>query len=73
MRLITVHIPDYFLDIIHELVRANRFPNRSDLIRNAIREFIRTEIYSLSREVEVIDSETSKKALQNIIEISRKV
>lgn len=43
MRLITVHIPQKWLDLLDELVAAGLYPNRSEIIRLAIREFLKNE------------------------------
>ncbi|MEM0462880.1 ribbon-helix-helix domain-containing protein [Pyrobaculum sp.] len=40
MVLISVHLPQKMLQQIEELVKGNLFPNRSELIRSAIRELI---------------------------------
>ena len=52
MRLITCHVPEFFLDCINDLIRAGRFPNRSEFIRHAVREMLRVEIRSLKGELD---------------------
>lgn len=44
MSLITVHIPEKFLKEIEKLVEEGYYPNRSEVIRIAIRDFLRQEI-----------------------------
>ncbi len=43
MRVVTVHLPEAYLEAIDELVRKKRYPNRAEAIRMAVRDFIRTE------------------------------
>ena len=40
MKLITVHIPEMFLDALDYLVEEGKYPNRSEIIRIAIRDFL---------------------------------
>lgn len=43
MKLITLNLPDRYLDGIEILVREEIYPNRSEAIRTAIRDFLRRE------------------------------
>ncbi|MEA2070324.1 MAG: ribbon-helix-helix domain-containing protein [Asgard group archaeon] len=45
MRLLTVHVPDGFLEGLDELVRQKRYANRSEIIRIAIRDLLRDELW----------------------------
>jgi len=45
MRLLTVHVPDGFLEGLDELVRKKRYANRSEIIRIAIRDLLREELW----------------------------
>lgn len=45
MKLITVHIPEKFLEALDELVAEGKYPNRSEIIRIAIRDFLREELW----------------------------
>ncbi|MBY8982990.1 MAG: type II toxin-antitoxin system ParD family antitoxin [Candidatus Lokiarchaeota archaeon] len=47
MKLITCHIPEQYLKGIEELVTANYYPNRSEVIRVAVRDLLKTELNSL--------------------------
>lgn len=49
MKLITVHIPEKFLEALDELVAEGRYPNRSEIIRIAIRDFLREELWRSSK------------------------
>jgi len=49
IKLITCHIPEQYVKGIEELVDANYYPNRSEAIRVAIRDLLKTELSSLIR------------------------
>ncbi|MHA1871682.1 MAG: ribbon-helix-helix domain-containing protein [Promethearchaeota archaeon] len=44
MKLITVHIPEAYLNAIDQLVAAEAYPNRSETIRVAIRDLLKNEL-----------------------------
>ncbi len=52
MKLITCHIPEAYLTGIEELVNMNMYPNRSEVIRVAIRDLLKTELSSILRKKE---------------------
>ncbi len=45
MRLIAVHLPDRYIDDLQRLVDENRYPNRSEVIRIAIRDLLKRELW----------------------------
>ena len=45
MRLVTVHLPSEYLADLDELVRQQRYPNRSETIRVAIRDLLKEELW----------------------------
>ena len=45
MRLVTVHLPEEFLEGLEELVRRQRYPTRSEAIRVAIRDLLKDEVW----------------------------
>ncbi len=47
MKLITCHIPEAYIDGIESLVNQNMYPNRSEVIRVAIRDLLKSELSSL--------------------------
>ncbi|MBD3212770.1 MAG: ribbon-helix-helix protein, CopG family [Candidatus Lokiarchaeota archaeon] len=49
MKLVTCHIPEQYIKGIEELVDANYYPNRSEVIRVAIRDLLKTELKVLIR------------------------
>ena len=55
MRLVTVKMPEAYVEAIDELVRKGRFTSRSEAIRVAIRELLRRELWV--REIEEEEEE----------------
>ncbi|MCD6491694.1 MAG: ribbon-helix-helix domain-containing protein [Candidatus Njordarchaeum guaymaensis] len=49
MKLITVHIPEKFLEALDSLVADGKYPNRSEIIRIAIRDFLKDEVWKKER------------------------
>ena len=49
MKLITVHVPEAYLGGIEELVNMNMYPNRSEVIRVAIRDLLKEELVTITR------------------------
>jgi len=45
MRLLTVHVPAGFLEGVDEIVRQKKYANRSEIIRIAIRDLLRDELW----------------------------
>ena len=43
MKLITVYVPEGHLNLLDSLVRKNRYPNRAEAIRFAIRDLVLRE------------------------------
>ncbi|ASJ00354.1 ribbon-helix-helix domain-containing protein [Thermococcus gorgonarius] len=46
MRIISVQLPQSYINAMDQLVRRGLYPNRSEVIRTAIREFLKRELYS---------------------------
>ena len=67
MVLTTVYIPKADLETIHELIRARKYPNRSDFIRNAIKRQIEYEEWRQTKKAFPVYFQTT------IEEIARKV
>ncbi|MHA1820763.1 MAG: ribbon-helix-helix domain-containing protein [Promethearchaeota archaeon] len=43
MKLITINLPQAYIDGIEKLVENEIYPNRSEAIRNALRDFLKRE------------------------------
>jgi Arc/MetJ-type ribon-helix-helix transcriptional regulator len=43
VRVVTVHLPEAYIEAIDQLVRKRLYPNRAEAIRMAIRDFIMEE------------------------------
>lgn len=46
MRVVTVHLPEAYLEAIDELVKRRLYPNRAEAIRMAVRDFIKEETWT---------------------------
>ncbi|MFP3285820.1 MAG: ribbon-helix-helix domain-containing protein [Acidilobus sp.] len=56
MRLVTVKMPDLYVRAIDELVKEERYSSRSEVIRVAVRELLKRELWRetlVADEVEV--------------------
>lgn len=51
MRLITVKMPELYIEGIDELVKMGRYSNRSEVIRVAIRDLLRRELWIKDSEI----------------------
>jgi antitoxin ParD1/3/4 len=51
MKMITVYIPEKYIESMDLMVLEERFPNRSEAIRAAVRDLIRNE-YLLNKAIE---------------------
>ena len=49
MRIVTVHLPMKVIEGLDELVRLDRYPNRSEAIRFACRDLLKDELWSLGK------------------------
>ncbi len=45
MRIVTVKMPESYLEAIDELVKMGRYSSRSEVIRTAIRELLKKELW----------------------------
>ncbi|NHI92393.1 MAG: ribbon-helix-helix protein, CopG family [Candidatus Lokiarchaeota archaeon] len=50
MRLVTLHLPDIYIEDIEKLVSMKRYPNRSEAIRVAVRDLLKAEAWITNRE-----------------------
>ncbi|MET1101911.1 MAG: ribbon-helix-helix domain-containing protein [Pyrodictiaceae archaeon] len=48
MRLVTVKMPETYLEGLDELVRMGRYSSRSEAIRVAVRELLKKELWGLT-------------------------
>jgi len=46
MRLLTVHLPEYYIQGLMELVEMGRYPNKSEAIRVAVRDLLANELWN---------------------------
>ena len=45
MKLITVHLPESYVEGLDELVKRKRYPSRSEAIRVAVRDLLAKELW----------------------------
>lgn len=45
MRLITVHLPESYIEGLNELIQRNIYPSRSEAIRVAVRDLLKKELW----------------------------
>ncbi|MCK4280084.1 MAG: type II toxin-antitoxin system ParD family antitoxin [Candidatus Thorarchaeota archaeon] len=45
MKLVTLHVPETYVDGLEKLVQSNLYPNRSEAIRIAIRDLLKRELW----------------------------
>jgi len=50
MRIVTVKMPESYIEAIDELVRMGRYSSRSEVIRAAVRELLKRELWSSETE-----------------------
>jgi Arc/MetJ-type ribon-helix-helix transcriptional regulator len=72
MKLISVNLPESYLKVLEILVAQGNFPNRSEAIRVAIRDLIKTE-YLIEESVKnnlsssLMESELENKIQENLL------
>ncbi|MCK4780363.1 MAG: type II toxin-antitoxin system ParD family antitoxin [Candidatus Lokiarchaeota archaeon] len=72
MKLISVNLPESYLKVLEILVVDGKFPNRSEAIRVAIRDLIKTEYLieeSVNRNIApiIIESEVENEIQENLL------
>jgi len=50
MRIVSVQLPQGLINAMDQLVKKGVYPNRSEIIREAIRELLKKELYRLESE-----------------------
>jgi len=50
MKIISVQLPQGLIKAMDQLVKQGVYPNRSEIIRTAIRELLKKELYQLETE-----------------------
>ena len=65
MKVITIHIPEAYLEGLDYLVEAKIYPNRSESIRIAIRDLLKTELGFLNPSMELVKKNLELEAISN--------
>jgi len=68
LRVVTVKLPESYIEGIDELAKMGRFASRSDAIRYAVRELLKRELWS-SRPYPVRGSRRGKDLKVEVVEI----
>jgi len=50
MKIVSVQLPQGLINAMDQLVKKGVYPNRSEIIREAIRELLKKELYRLETE-----------------------
>ena len=68
MKLITVHMPEKWVKLINCMVKDGLYPNRSELIRDAVRDILKYEGVFAMDEIQYVPPSKSKNkpALGNV-------
>jgi len=59
MKLITIHVPDKYLDALERMIVKGLFPNRSEAIRVAIRDLIKNDNHLFGQSMEKNEDDTN--------------
>jgi len=68
MRIVTVKLPEAYIEAIDELVQMGRYSSRSEVIRTAIRELLKKELWESSAGERVIRKRSTKSKLVEAID-----
>lgn len=61
MKLITVNCPESYVEAMDELIRRGMYPSRSEIIRIAVRDMLKQELWGVKPPVEKVQfSELTK-------------
>jgi len=60
MKLISVKLPEVYLEGIEELVKTGFYPNRSEAIRVAIRDLLKRELWEKQRSINLEEDREEK-------------
>lgn len=66
MKVVTVHLPEPYIEALDELVKRKRYPNRAEAIRMAVRDFLMEEFRIIQ------DEEEEEKELKRIRKATRR-
>ena len=57
MKMITLYLPEKYLELLDEIIDAGHFPNRSEAIRSGVRDLIRNEFSLIGKNEKVKELE----------------
>ncbi|MEM0028888.1 MAG: ribbon-helix-helix domain-containing protein [Ignisphaera sp.] len=68
MRIVTVKMPESYLEAIDELVKMGRYTSRSEVIRTAIRELLKKELWGSGYSLETPRKKGVRSKVVEVIE-----
>ncbi|MEM4952205.1 MAG: ribbon-helix-helix domain-containing protein [Ignisphaera sp.] len=69
MRIVTVKLPEAYIEAIDELVRMGIYTSRSEAIRAAIREMIKRELWSSKSNITEMRNKIREKGKRKRMEV----
>jgi antitoxin ParD1/3/4 len=67
LRLVTVKVPELYLEGIDELVKDGRYSSRSEVIRTAIRDLLRRELWSPSPAMKAVSARENSGIIRRVV------
>jgi antitoxin ParD1/3/4 len=65
--LVTVKVPELYLEGIDELVRDGRYSSRSEVIRTAIRDLLRRELWSPAPAMKAVSAKENSGIIRRVV------
>lgn len=70
MRIVTVKMPESYIEAIDELVRIGRYSSRSEVIRTAVRELLKRELWASETEFPELKQRRNSK-IAKVIDLNK--
>ncbi len=67
MRLVTVKMPETYLEGLDELVRLGRYSSRSEAIRVAVRELLKRELWGVTEHTSPLEAVPKHREARRIL------
>jgi len=64
MQIVTVNLPSIYIDAIAKLTEQGMFPSRSEAIRSALRNFLKSELEMVESLLDLNENETKVQVTQ---------
>lgn len=73
MQIVTINIPDMFVDAIQRLTDGGMYPSRSEAIRAALRDFLKSELEMVNALLTMGEEQKSKQEETTIVSKPTKI